>query len=643
MGVPNNGSQPVVTLLSKLANMRTLLRYSAFASSAVALFSWSQSSLAARYIVQLNSPSLHRSIASRIKPSTGDSGLRSAFFNLPSVRSREAVRVPELGVKVEDFQKAGRLLTVEVDSKAELQMISNNPNIAFFEKETFFKGPDPVAEYRGPQLWREVYAEYKEIPWGLKAIKSVEAWNINPSQAMMGQNARVLVLDTGIDKNHQDLSARFEKGRNFMEKGPFDPQDIGDGEFNLLNLGLGGNNGQREFWEADFFENDYDYFDTNGHGSHVSGTIAATLDERGVVGVAPQARILTGRVCGGRGCSSLGIVQGIYWGIEERVDVINMSLGGANPSRATAEAVKAADDAGVIVVAASGNDGEGRVSFPAAHPESIAVGAVSPFLQRASFSNYGPELTIVAPGVDVLSSVPRKSGRLSQVQVILNGQADTIQSSSFKGSVENPTPLVASVVHCGLGRAQDIPAGVVKGKIALIARGEIKFSEKVANALNNGAIGVLIYNNTAEGAPGGMLETPVQIPVAGITQAAGVKLAEALGQNPGLQASIAVLPSDYQAFSGTSMATPHVAGLVALMKSANKNLRGADVKAILRRTAHPMENKLPNENGAGLVDAELAVREAMTFKAGSKPNGFDNGFQNGNNQGQQLEFNFGRP
>ncbi len=617
------------------------LNLSSFRKSSLIAFlgtylAWTPVADATRYLVQMHSPAMAQRIALQVREAKEPQlGMRNAFLNLPRKPADKSVLVSDLGLKVQDVQRAGRLLTVEVNSDVELSQLANNPHFAFYEAEEFFKAPDPVVEYKGPQAWRNVYSEFKEIPWGLKAAKVIEAWNVNPTQPIMGNGARVLVLDTGIDRNHEDLAERFEKGQNFMEKGPFEAQEIGDGHYELLQ-----GQQQMDFWETDFFQNDYDYFDTNGHGTHVAGTIAATYNGSGVVGVAPQSRILAGRVCGNQGCSSLGIVKGIYWGIEERVDVINMSLGGKNASRATAEAVAAAENAGVVVVAASGNDGEERVSFPAAHPEAIAVGAISPFLQRASFSNYGPELDIVAPGVDVLSSVPRKMGRISQVFIYVQGLPDQIQSSIFTGSLDNPNPIQGPLVHVGLGRPEDLMNIDVNGKIALVGRGEIAFGDKVTNVLARGARGVLIYNNNGEGPAAGTLgnETRAPIPVAGITQFAGQKLAESLNQGLRIEASIAAQASSYQAFSGTSMAAPHVAGIAALIKGIRKDLRGADVKAILKSTAQAMENRLPNESGSGLVNAEIAVRTALGFSGAPLP--ADPGM---GQRHEQMEFDFGRP
>ena len=247
-------------------------------------------------------------------------------------------------------------------------------------------------------------------------------------------------------------SANFEQGRNFFE--------TETGEVNAA-----------------------DFIDKEGHGTHVSGTIAASYNAKtGFTGVAPKAKILMGRVCGKEGCSNIAISEGINWGIEQHVDVISMSLGGPVGSLTHETAVKNAEAAGVVVVAASGNDGTGQVSFPAAYNDVYAVGAIDINLKKTSFSQWGPELDIVAPGSAVISSVPRGSGRDSIVNISYPGIKREIKSAAFSGTKLVSKAVTKQLVVAGLGKPEDFSKIKVKGKFALISRGEIKFSEKVKNA-----------------------------------------------------------------------------------------------------------------------------------------------------------------
>lgn len=145
--------------------------------------------------------------------------------------------------------------------------------------------------------------------------------------------------------------------------------------------------------------------DDNGHGSHVCGTIAQSTDNRvGVAGIAPAARILPIKVLDSHGTgTNYTIAVGIRWATEHGANVINMSLGGVS-SQTLKDAVQFASGRGVTLCCAAGNRGTNGLLYPAAYPETISVGAIEWTGQRASFSQYGPALTLVAPGVDILQN-----------------------------------------------------------------------------------------------------------------------------------------------------------------------------------------------------------------------------------------------
>lgn len=386
-----------------------------------------------------------------------------------------------------------------------------------------------------------------------------------------------MVLDTGIDRDHPNLASRFEKGRNFAG--------------------------------VDMPNAPYDYFDNISHGTHVAGTIAADGAVTGLVGVAPEAKILSARVCSTQGCPSTAIIGGVNWGIQEKVDVMNLSLGGPFPSDAARKAYQAAANKGIVVVAASGNDGVNRVSFPAAYPSTIAVGAVDENIAKAGFSQWGPELDIVAPGVNVMSSVPQGTGKATDVAFDLNDGNGPIQVESLpvNGSAVTAAPVTQSVVFAGLGKPEDFPSIDVRGKIALVRRGEIAFGDKVKNSIAAGAVGVILFNNE----PGILSATlgegvTVNIPVAFIAQDVG----EEMMTKTNLSGTVHSRTSDFEKMQGTSMATPHMSGVAALVKAVNKQLTAEQVRDILKSTATALTPNNENQFGAGLVDAYKAVNKA---------------------------------
>lgn len=472
-------------------------------------------------------------------------------------------------------------------TSADLSTVQNDPNVALIEAEYYHPAPRPIRGYKLTRVMPSMrlmdntppnMAGFPgaNTPWGILAVHAPQAWNT----AHFGAGARVAVLDTGIDKDHPAVRAALEQGQDFCDD----------------------NN------------TPYEFADHVGHGTHVSGTIAGSMLPGGFSGVAPQAKILMGRVCATEGCSNIAIARGIAWAVEQKVDVISMSLGGDMITKAEKVAVASAEQAGVVVVAAAGNDGSAHVSYPAALPTVISVGAVASDLTHASFSQWGPELKISAPGVGVLSSVPQGTARVAHVQLFINNQWADAPSTHFQGSADTTSELKGEVVYAGFGAAADFAKVDVHGKIVLVDRGnQIRFSDKVQGALQGGAIAVLIANNEPGLFQGGLTNDPnqtVPIPVFLIEQAKGQIVNQSLQAGQKVGADMNVVAADYDAWDGTSMATPHVSGVVALVKATNHNLTPAQVRSIITSTAQPLQPNTQNQFGAGLVNAEAAVNAA---------------------------------
>ncbi len=202
----------------------------------------------------------------------------------------------------------------------------------------------------------------KEIPWGVKRVNAAGAWALTS-----GKGVKVAVIDTGIDFSHPDLAPNYKGGWNAIVStaSPMDDQ---------------------------------------GHGTHVSGTIAAVRDLKGVVGVAPSVDLYGVKVLDKNGSGQYSwVVAGIEWAVMNGMDVINMSLGGGRGTEALKQIMIKSKEMGVAVVCAAGND-SGPVNFPAKYPEAIAVSASDSSDKIASFSSRGPEIAVIAPGVNVYST-----------------------------------------------------------------------------------------------------------------------------------------------------------------------------------------------------------------------------------------------
>lgn len=208
-----------------------------------------------------------------------------------------------------------------------------------------------------------VEALAQTLPWGVDRVDADLVW---PT----GNNAdpiKVAVIDTGIAKAHPDLVANLKGGVNTI---------------NLVK-------------SSD---------DDNGHGSHVAGTIGALNNTVGVVGVGPLVNLYAVKVLNRNGSGFLSdVIEGIQWSVTNGMQVTNMSLGTSSDVQSFHDAVIAANNAGLVQVAAAGNSG-GAVSFPAGYAEVIAVSATDSNNALASFSSRGPEVDLAAPGVSILST-----------------------------------------------------------------------------------------------------------------------------------------------------------------------------------------------------------------------------------------------
>lgn len=207
------------------------------------------------------------------------------------------------------------------------------------------------------------------IPWGVDRIEADKAWGTST-----GETIRVAIVDTGIDLDHLDLKDNIK------------------GNVNTINPLKSGN-------------------DDNGHGTHVAGTVAAVDNEIGVIGVGPKISLYAVKVLNKSGLGFLSdLIEGIEWCINNNIQVINMSLGSSSDVESFHDAIIEAYKAGVIQVAAAGNNGTttGLVDYPAKYPETIAVSAVGKnddgTLYFASFSSYGSEVDLTAPGVKINST-----------------------------------------------------------------------------------------------------------------------------------------------------------------------------------------------------------------------------------------------
>ncbi len=218
---------------------------------------------------------------------------------------------------------------------------------------------------------KDVAASSTNDPWAPAQWASIDLDYDGLANLTTGAGRTVAVVDTGVDATHPDLAANILPGQSFV---PGSPEPVDD----------------------------------NGHGTHISGIIAALRNNGiGTVGIAPNAKILPVKVLDASGSGTIsGVVNGILWAAGQNVDVINLSLGSTEDDDVLHTAVQYAVNRGTAVVAAAGNErtSGSPVMFPAAYSEVIAVAAVNYYFGIAWFSSAGSYVDVGAPGEDIVSS-----------------------------------------------------------------------------------------------------------------------------------------------------------------------------------------------------------------------------------------------
>ncbi|MFB1007128.1 MAG: S8 family serine peptidase [Nitrosopumilus sp.] len=405
-----------------------------------------------------------------------------------------------------------------------------------------------------------------------------------------GTGIKIAVIDTGVDFNHPDL----------FGWGP-------DGKV------IGGYN---------FIEENQLPMDTNGHGTKVAGIIAA---DGNTLGVAHKAKILAYKVSeDGEGVSSELIRKAIEKAIEDKADIINISLGVNKTNSKIDSAVNHAWDNGIFVVTAAGNDGPElkTIGSPGRNFESITVGA--------TYNNMTSSL---------IATLEIDENQYTVIPMV--------------GSSKTQEPIIEKIVFGGFGKNSDLENIDVKNAILIVERGSdiegelLFFSIKEMNAVKAGAKALIVYNNQ----PGIFLGELIhefsepgyvpQIPVVSIDREEGLEIIKAIERKslgimnlfynpdfiahfssrgpvspfyikpdivaPGAYINTTQINSSYNFTSGTSFAAPHVSGAAALLLQKNPELQNYEIKSLLVTTVQPVSNAYGqefslHESGSGRLD-----------------------------------------
>lgn len=499
------------------------------------------------------------------QPETGLFSFRSLFSG-PRVAG-EALLTRH---KAKGIEKIGShpAYSAELDSQSVAEL-RNNPDVEYVEV-------DPPR-----------YLLSETLPWGQTFVGATQL-----DDSMTG-NRTVCIIDSGYDLAHNDLSGNRVNGTN----------DSGTGSWSVP-----GNN--------------------NAHGTHVAGTIAAISNNEGVVGVMPNQNVNLHIVKvfneSGWGYSS-GLVKAIDTCVNNGANVINMSLGGSQSSRTEENALANHYNNGVLLIAAAGNDGNTAHSYPASYDSVVSVAAVDNQEHHADFSQATNQVEIAAPGEAILSTVTLGEGRLANIT--LNGQSlfdhGIVPHNRLvnRGGSFVPEPVPGSVTAplavCDTSNG-NFNCGDMTGKICLTERignqssGVYPEVDAVAACYNAGASAAVVYsNNELAGLQNPFLvdryDSYNMISVS-VDRALGLELANQAGQQLTVSSTI---NEDYEYYNGTSMATPHVTGVAALVWSYHPQCTAQQVRQALRATAKDIDVAgRDDRTGHGLINA-VAAKEYL--------------------------------
>ena len=490
------------------------------------------------------------------------------------------------------------LVRVKGSVPSAIEALEANPAVAYAEPNWIYHAEAVPNDPRYSQLW------------GLTKINAPAAWNTTTGSAAV----KVAVVDTGIATDHLDLSANVVPGFDFVQ-GDSDPRDF------------------------------------NGHGTHVAGTIGARGNNAiGVTGVDWQVSLMPVRVLDGNGSgSNANVSAGFAYACSHGASIVNASLGGTGYSSAMRDAIASASCANTLFVVAAGNNGANNDSTPhypcnyGAPPDNLAnvvcVAATDQNDVLANFSDYGQSVDLAAPGVNIPSTWPAY---------------DTLASEGFEDPFANWTtytaagvPFGRSTTHAGGAySATDSPAGgysansdtwlyrsTSMASLAGRVGCHLTYNLRLDTQLNHdffhvfgSADGLNFSGNQWSGSTGGSfvaLTTDVSAYDGSASFFPALRLAsdgDAVTGDGGYLDDLALqclkpTAEDYNTISGTSMATPHVTGVAALVKAAHPSYTVAQLKnAILSGV-----DRVASLNGRVATGGRLNACKAVGCGAALKP------------------------
>ena len=500
-----------------------------------------------------------RSSASAPQPSRS---ARMMVAFRPGTSAVVKAAVANAGGRVVDELTEVNGLAVELPTAA-VRQLQANPNVEFVE-------PDPPRHAFAPRPRGGVQATpappAQTVPYGIPLVQADQV-----SDAL-ASDRKLCIVDSGIDRAHEDLQGIPMDGTNVSKSGEW-------------------------------------FSDELGHGTHVAGTVVAVNNAIGVVGVLPNRHLVLhiAKVFDATGeAPSSTIIRAMIACMQAGANVVSMSLGGDEFSQLEQRITNLLFSRNTLLIAAAGNSGTSAVSYPAGFAQVISVAAVDQNKQWASFSQFNPDVELSAPGVGVLSTVPMGTGIDTAVSV---------GGTPYEALPTDGPPGTASGPLADFGFGGTATPGSMTAKVCLVSRGNgISFGDKVLNCEKSGGVGAIIYNNQPGTVNATLSGAAVHIPSVTVTQADGQAMLGHLGQT----ASLSLTPSNYAVEQGTSMATPHVSGVAALVWSYHPSCTAEQIRASLVKSALDIGDPgRDDKTGFGLVQAKTAFDRIATLGCGN--------------------------
>ncbi|NWJ98488.1 MAG: S8 family serine peptidase [Chloroflexi bacterium] len=538
-------------------------------------------------------------------PDQIDSGLVAVKFR-PNVNALEANASynyselrPEKYFSLDQFREFG-LTNYEADRVLPGVFYYQVSEQADLKTLTKLLKADPQVQFAEPSYKVEAMRTVNDTyytdgrQYGLPLINAEGAWDVTT-----GTNVLIAVLDSGIRINHNDIPRTriiTNRARTFLgdpingqflqsitnrllpttNLPPMPPPPIPESPPGWTLIGPVPVPGAPPLDitppDSNMYKGYYSAWDPNGHGTAIAGLLAAnTNNQSGMAGVSWNALLLPIQVLDASGSgNSVALASGITYATDNKARIINLSVGGSNRSEVLGEAIRYAQNKGVIIVAAAGNQAIGAPTYPAAYSGVIGVGATDASDRVTNFSNFGADVSVVAPGAAIWTTY-------------------CSFLDPFERSNTPPLPLTATVTG-SCASPQSPRNDSFRCNPNLIDPNDPDACAGGASVL----AWVLIPPK------------PTPDPTTGVTPAASSPTASLYD----------VISTSYVYLNGTSFAAPLVTGVISLMLSVNPNLTSEQAQSILQQTADRVPGMVATGRdpyyGFGRVNAGRAVAQAQT-------------------------------